>query len=137
MRYRTLFGVILLLSACAQRYAAPASSRSSAGPEQTFECVKRQMADLGYKQTSIDTDERRISGTKVDLKSRRADTQFRRMLDKLEVQVAPHADGQTSIEIQGRTFAEYTLHRGPTEVEEPASSEVKAAAQQIMKQCRG
>jgi hypothetical protein len=137
MHNRMLLGATLILSACAQRYAEPVNSRSTAAPEEAFECVKRQMNELGYKQTSIDVDGRRISGTKIDMKSRRSDTQFRRMLDKLEVEVAPHADGQTSIEVRGRTFAEYTTHRGPTEVEEKASSEVQAATRQILKQCRG
>jgi hypothetical protein len=99
--------------------------------------VKRQLTSLGYRQTSIDTDQHRITGTKIDTKPRRPDTQFRRMLDRLEVQVAPEADGQTSIDIQGRTFAEYTTQRGPTEVEEKASAEVQTAAQQLLQQCRG
>jgi hypothetical protein len=137
MHNRVLLGAALLLSACAQRYAEPVNTRSSAAPEEAFECAKRQMNELGYKQTSIDVDERRISGTKIDLKSRRADTQFRRLLDKLEVEVAPHADGQTSIEVRGRTFAEYTTQRGPTEVEEKASSEVTEATRRILERCRG
>jgi hypothetical protein len=137
MHYRLLLGGVLILSACAQRYSAAATTRTSAGPEDAFGCVKRQISALGYKQTSIDTDEHRISGTKIDPTSRRADTQFRRMLDKLEVEVAPEADGQTSIEVYGRTFAEYTTQRGPTEVEETPSENVKAATQQLLERCRG
>jgi hypothetical protein len=137
MQYRLMLGGTLLLSACAQRYAAPANTRTSAGPEETFDCVKRQLSELGYKQTAIDVDQHRISVTKIDLSARRADTQFRRMLDKLEVEVAAEADGQTSIVVQGRTFAEYTTQRGPTEVEETASPDVKAATQQLLERCRG
>jgi hypothetical protein len=137
MHYRLLLGGTLLLGACAQRYSAPARIQTSADPETTFQCVRREMADLGYKQTSIDTDERRVNGTKIDMKSRRADTQFRRILNKLEVEVAPQADGQTGIDVQGRTFAEYTTQRGPTEVEEAASSEVQTATQQLLEKCRG
>ena len=137
MHNRVLLGAALLLSACTQRYAEPVNARSSAAPEEAFECVKRQMNELGYKQTSVDVDQRRISGTKIDMKSRRSDSQFRRILDKLEVEVAPHADGQTSIEVRGRTFAEYTTQRGPTEVEEKASDEVQAATRQILERCRG
>lgn len=137
MHHRLIVGVLLILSACAQRYAAPASIRTAAGPDDTFECVKRQLSAMGYKQTSIDVDEHRISGSKVDLKSRRADTQFRRMLDKIEVEVAPQADGQTAIEVEGRTFAEYTTQRGPTEVEEKPSAEVQASSQQLLERCRG
>jgi hypothetical protein len=137
MHHRLTVGALLILSACAQRYAAPASIRTAAGPDDTFECVKRQLSAMGYKQTSIDVDEHRISGSKVDLKSRRADTQFRRMLDKIEVEVAPQADGQTAIEVEGRTFAEYTTQRGPTEVEEKPSAEVQASSQQLLEHCRG
>ena len=137
MHYRLVFGGTLLLYACAQRYAAPASAPSSLSPEETFSCVRREMPGLGYKQSSVDVDARRINGTKIDNKSRRPDTQFRRILDKLEVEVAPQANGQTGINIQGRTFAEYTTQRGPTEVEEKASDEVQSAAEQLLKRCRG
>ena len=137
MQYRLFFGGTLLLAACAQSYAAPASARTSVSPEETFGCARREMAELGYKQSSVDVDARRISGTKVDTKSRRPDTQFRRVLDKLEVEVAPQADGQTGIDIRGRTFAEYTTQRGPTEVEEKASAEVQAATKQLLQRCRG
>jgi hypothetical protein len=85
----------------------------------------------------MDNDARRVSGTKVDEKSRRPDTQFRRMLNKLEVEVAPQADGQTSLEVKGHTFAEYTTQRGPTEVEEKPSEEVRADTQQLLERCRG
>ena len=137
MDYRLLLGGALLLSACAQRYSTPARIQTSAGPEEAFQCVRKQMTDLGYKQTSVDVDERRINGTKIDMKSRRPDTQFRRMLNKLEVEVAPQADGQTSVDVRGRTFAEYTTQRGPTEVEEKASSEVEDASRQLLERCRG
>jgi hypothetical protein len=139
MYYRLWVVGCLLLSACGggQAYAAPASIKTAVAPEDAFNCVKRQMTDLGYKQSSVDSDERRVNGTKIDLKTRRPDTQFRRMVDKLEVEVSPQADGQTSIDVRGRTFAEYTTQRGPTEVEEKASPEVKAASQQMLERCRG
>lgn len=137
MQYRWFLGGTLILAACAQRYAAPADTRTSAGPEETFECVKRQMVALGYKQSSIDADEHRVSGTKIDMTARRPDTQFRRMLDKLEAEVAAESDGQTSIQVVGRTFAEYATQRGPTEVEEKPSKDVNTAAQQLLERCRG
>jgi hypothetical protein len=137
MHLRLLFGGVLVFSACTQRYAAPAGIRTSAAPDDTFNCVKRQLSALGYKQTSIDVDQHRISGSKIDMTARRPDTQFRRMLDKLNVEVAAQADGQTSIDVQARTFAEYTTQRGPTEVEEKPSSEVRSSAQQLLERCRG
>jgi hypothetical protein len=136
MHHRAWFAGTLLLAACAQRFAAETSIRTSASPDETFECVRKQLDTLGYKRTSYDTDARRISGTKIDQKTRRSDTQFRRMLDKLEVEVSPQTDGQTSIQVAGRTFAEYTTQRGPTEVEEKASQGVRSASQQLVQRCR-
>lgn len=136
MHHRVLWTGTLLLAACGQRLATPASARTSAGPEQTLDCVKQQFKELGYKQSSVDVDAHRISAAKIDEKAHRADTQFRRMLNKIDVEVAPQADGQTGIEVRGRTFAEYTTQRGPTEVEEKASNEVTTAQQQIVERCR-
>jgi hypothetical protein len=136
MHYRVLWAGALLLAGCAQRLATPITARTSAGPEETFDCVKLQLKELGYRQSSIDVDAHRISGTKIDDKTRRADTQFRRMLNKIDVEVAPQADGQTSIVVKGRTVAEYATQRGPTEVEEKASDEVRMAQQQVAERCR-
>lgn len=136
MQYPLVLGG-LLLAACAGRYSEPVTTHTSAAPQDTFECVKRQLAALGYKQSTIDTDEYRITGTKIDQNSRRPDTQFRRLLDRIEVDVSPEADGQTSIAAQGQTFAEYTTQRGPTEVEEKASEEVRTATQRLLERCRG
>ena len=136
MHYRVWLAGTLLLAACAQRFAAETSIRTSASPDQTFECVRKQLDTLGYKRTSYDTDVRRINSTKIDEKTRRSDTQFRRMLDKLEVEVSPQADGQTSMQVTGRTFADYTTQRGPTEVEEKASEGVRSASQQLVERCR-
>jgi hypothetical protein len=135
MHNRVLWAGALLLAGCAQRLATPINARTSAGPEPTFDCVKQQLKELGYRQSSIDVDAHRVSGTKIDDKTRRADTQFRRMLNKIDVEVAPQADGQTSIMVTGRTFAEYTTQRGPTEVEEKASNEVRTAQQQLVERC--
>lgn len=136
MVYRALLVGVVLVSACSRTLSTPAGTRTSAGPEETFDCVKKQLASLGYKQSSIDVDEHRITGTKIDLESRRPDTQFRRVLDRLEVEVAAEADGQTSIEVHPHTFAEYTTQRGPTEVEEKPSEEVRGAAAQLLERCR-
>jgi hypothetical protein len=63
--------------------------------------------------------------------------QFRRLANRLEVEVAPDASGQTGIDVQSHTFAEYTTQRGPTEIEEKASDQVKADAQKLLDACRG
>ncbi len=136
MHYRLLFAGTIALVGCGQKsYSAPVSMRTAASPDETFACVRKQVGELGYKQTSLDTPELRITANKVDYKTRRPDVQFRRMVEKLEVDVAAEANGQTSIQVVGRTFGEYSTHRGPTEVEENASKQVKADAQTLLDRC--
>jgi len=135
MSHRVLL-VALMLSACGQTLASPLNTRTAAGPEDTFACVRKQLGELGYKQTSNDVTEHRIAATKVDWKSRRPDVQFRRILNKLDVDVSAEADGRTSVQVLPRTFAEYTTHRGPTEVQEKSSDEAKADAEQLLERCR-
>ena len=136
MVYRLLFTGAFLLSGCSQRLSPSVSTSTSAGPEDTFDCVRKQLPELGYKQSSIDVEEHRVSGVKIDLKSRRPDTQFRRILHRIDIEVSARADGQTGIEIHPRTLAEYTTQRGPTEVEEKGSEEVRNDAQQLLERCR-
>jgi hypothetical protein len=136
MQHRVWFAGILLLSACAQPFGAKSTIQTSATPDQTFQCAQKQLDTLGYKRTSYDSDARRVNATKIDQTTRRADTQFRRLLDKLEVEVTPQSDGQTGLQATGHTYAEYTTQRGPTEVEEKASQEVRSAAQQLLDRCR-
>jgi len=137
MRYRWLVGTLLLLPACSQHYAAPSSVQTSAGPDAAFDCVKRQLPTLEYKQSSIDVAEHRITAQKYDLEARRPDVQFRRLIHRMEIEVGANAEGQTSIDVKSHTFAEYTTQRGPTEVEEKASAEVKEDAEKLLKACRG
>jgi len=136
MLYRVFLGAAVLVAGCGKPLSAPVSTRTSAGPEDTFGCVKKQLEELGYRQSSNDATDHRVAATKIDSKSRRPDVQFRRILDKLEVDVSATADGQTTIEVLPRTFAEYTTQRGPTEVQERASDVVKADAQTLMDRCR-
>jgi hypothetical protein len=137
MHYRLMAGAMLVLGACAKPYAAPASVSTAAGPDESFACIKKELAAMGYKQSSVDVDEHRVNASKIDLESRRPDTQFRRMVDKLEVDISPEANGQTGINVKARTFAEYTTQRGPTEVEEKPSAAVQESTKQLLERCRG
>lgn len=136
MLYRVLLGSAVLLAGCGKALSTAVSSRTAAGPDDTFACVKKQLGALGYRQTSTDATDYRVTATKIDSKSRRPDVQFRRILDKLDVDVSANAEGQTSIDVLPRTFAEYTTQRGPTEVQERASELVKADAQTLLERCR-
>jgi hypothetical protein len=59
------------------------------------------------------------------------------VIHRMEIEVGANAGGQTSIDVKSHTFAEYTTQRGPTEVEEKASAEVKEDAEKLLKACRG
>jgi hypothetical protein len=136
MKYGRFLVGLVAVAGCAQRYATLTETRTSAAPEAAFECVKQQLEAMGYRQTSIDMDELRINGTKIDATSRRSDTQFRRVLNKLEADISPEADGRTSIQVVPHTFAEYTTQRGPTEVEENSSEDVRRDAQTLLERCK-
>jgi hypothetical protein len=130
-----LMAAVLVLGACSRTLATPLSARTSASPQDTFDCIKRQLPALDYERTSYDDSELRISARKIDPRARRPDVQFRRVLHKLEVDVETEADGQSNIQVLARTFAEYSTQRGPTEVEETASEEVVAVARQLQQRC--
>ena len=136
MYTRVLLVGIVALAGCSKAFSAPLTTRTSAAPEETFACVRKQLGELGYKQTSLDAAEYRVTATKIDYQSRRPDVQFRRMLNKLDVDVAAEADGQTGITALGRTFAEYTTHRGPTEEQEKASEQVQSDTRVLVERCR-
>jgi hypothetical protein len=136
MDCRRFLAGFVALAGCAHAYTSPTVVRTSTAPGIVFDCVKQQIGVLGYKQSSIDTDALRVNATKIDLKTRRSDTQFRRILNKLEVEVAPGADGQTSLQVVPHTFAEYTTQRGPTEEEEKPEESVTNDAQRLVEACR-
>jgi hypothetical protein len=136
MLYREFLGAAVLLAGCGKAFSAPVSTRTAATPDDTFTCVKKQLGELGYKQTSNDADELRVTATKIDYESRRPDVQFRRMLNKIDADVAAEANGETSIKAVGRTFAEYTTHRGPNEEEEKPSDQVQSDTQTLLERCR-
>jgi len=137
MHYGVLLAGVAAVSACGQKaFSTPVSARTSAAPDETFGCMRKQLGELGYKQTSLNTSEYRVTASKVDDKTRRSDTQFRRMLNKLDVEVAAEADGQTGIKAIGSTFAEYTTQRGPTEEQEKPSKQVTSDVQTLLERCR-
>ena len=136
MVYRRFLAGFVALAGCAHAYTSPTTVKTSTAPGVVFDCVKQQIGVLGYKQTSLDADALRVNASKIDLNTRRSDTQFRRILQKLEVEVAPGADGQTSLEVVPHTFGEYTTQRGPTEVEEKPTEAVINDARTLLEACK-
>ncbi len=136
MAYRRFLAGCVALAGCAHAYASPTVVRTSAASGVVFDCIKQQLGVLGYKQSSIDTDALRVNASKLDLMTRRSDTQFRRIINKLQAEVGAEADGQTRLEVVPQTFAEYTTQRGPTEEEEKPSKDVAADGQRLVEACQ-
>lgn len=126
------------LAACVGGSLATRLTDTSPAPApDVFECARGQLKAAGFAQSSYDAEMRRVTGRKYDETQRRPDTQFRRMVDRLEVQVDPAASsGLSAIEVEATTFAEMTTQRGPTEVQEKASTTARSAAQSIIEKCR-
>jgi hypothetical protein len=101
-----------------------------------FECLRNQLKSVGFAQTSYDADELRITARKYDETVRRPDVTFRRLVDRLEIVVAPGTgDAITNIAVDAKTFAEYNTHRGPTEEQEQTSATAQTAAQTLIQKC--
>jgi molybdopterin biosynthesis enzyme len=136
MRSHPMFGTLVLVCACGGgTYLTTLRASPSASPADAIACVRSKLDPLGYKQTSFDEADNRVTARKVDTSVHRADPRYRRNIDRLEIEAAPGADGKTSLKVIGRTFAEFETQRGPTEEEERASTGVKQSAQAILDAC--
>jgi hypothetical protein len=125
------------LAACIGGSLATRVSDTSPSPApDVLDCARGQLKALGFTESSYDSDRLRVTARKFDETQRRPDTQFRRMVDRLAIEVGPASDGAvTAIMVDASTFAEMTTQRGPTEVQEKASDAARSAAQTILQKC--
>jgi hypothetical protein len=136
MRLHPTLGTLLLVGACGgATYPVTLTASPSTSAADAIDCVRGQFRKLGYQQTAYDEIDFRVTARKNDNSVQRADPQYRRNIDRLEIQAAPTADGKTSLTVTGRTFAELETHRGPTEEEQQASAGVKQSSQAILDAC--
>jgi hypothetical protein len=136
MRLPPTLGTLLLVGACGgATYPVTLTASPSTSAADAIDCVRGQFRKLGYQQTAYDEIDFRVTARKNDNSVQRADPQYRRNIDRLEIQAAPTADGKTSLTVTGRTFAELETHRGPTEEEQQASAGVKQSSQAILDAC--
>jgi hypothetical protein len=137
--FRSLLTLIvgLAIVGCAGGTRTTSLSGTSPVPApDAFECLQNQLKTVGFAQTSYDTDELRITARKFDETVRRPDVTFRRLVDRLEITVAPGAGvAVTDIAVNAKTFAEYNTHRGPTEEQEKTSTTAQSAAQTLIQKC--
>lgn len=132
-----LIALPLGAAACVGGQLTSTMNGPSAAPvPDAFGCVRDQIKSVGFTQTSYNSDEFRVTALKFDQTKRRPDVQFRRMVDRLEIEVAPGTgEAVTNITVDAKTFAELTTHRGPTEEQEKTSTTARAAAQTILQKC--
>ena len=126
---------LLLPAGCGGTLYLAIKGTSPRPPAEVFDCVRSQILVLGYTQTSFDVQDHRITARKYDLETRLADTQFRRMTERLLIEVGNSPQGSTQLRIGAHTFAELATQRGPTEIEQDASPAVRAAAQTLLEAC--
>jgi hypothetical protein len=135
MRSLPMLGMLLLVGACGGTFYTTLTATPSAGPTEVISCARSKLGSLGYEESSFDQAENRVTARKIDDSIHRADPTYRRNIDRLELEAAAGADGNTSLTVIGHTFAEFETHRGPTEQEEQASANVKQSAQAIVDTC--
>lgn len=135
----SLLACLLAGVACAGGALATTTVQPSQAPApDAFACVREQLKAVDFSQTSYDTERLRLTARRLDEEQRRPDTQFRRMVDRLEFEVAPGTgEALSTITVTASTFAELTTQRGPTEVQEKTSETARAAAQTILSNCSG
>jgi hypothetical protein len=130
--------IVVFTAACAGGQMT--SSYMAASPAPTpdvFACTRKQLKANRFDQTSIDVNDNRLTARKYNENVTRPDVTFRRLVDRLEIEVAPGAGGDTvtTVSVKARTFAETVNQRGPTEEQERTSDTAKAAAQSIVDKC--
>jgi hypothetical protein len=128
-----------LLAACSNAPLATTLTASSPSPApDVFQCAREQIKALEFDQSSIDVREHRLNARRYDETARRPDVQFRRLVDRLEIEANPASGGAvTTLKVTPRTFGEYTTQRGPTETQERTSQTAQDAAQKLIERCGG
>lgn len=126
---------LLLPAGCGGTLYLAINGTSPRPPVEVFDCVRTQIPVLGFTQTSIDPEEHRITARRFDAGARKADTRFRRMVERLSIELTSSAEGGARLEIAAHSLAELMTPRGPTEIEESASPAVRAAAQKLLEAC--
>jgi hypothetical protein len=137
MRFPTFLVATGLLGGCANAPLGMTLTAASPSPApDVFQCARAQLKTIQFDQSSLDLNEQRVTARRYDLTARRPDVQFRRLVERLEIQAVPGTgDTVTTLKVTARTFAEYTTQRGPTEEQERTSETARGAAQTILQKC--
>jgi hypothetical protein len=134
--YRPLL-IALLTAGCGGQMTSSYMAASPSAAPDVFACVRKQLKANKFTQTSIDINDTRLTARKYDESVRRPDATFRRLVDRLEIEVAPGAGGDTvtTLSVLARTFGETVNQRGPTETQEKTSQSAQVTSQAIVDSC--
>ena len=127
----------VLLAGCGGgAFASTVTENSPRPAPDVYQCARSQLKAVGFSQTSYDENDQRVTAKKYAYVTR-PDVAFRRLVDRLTVEVQPAGSGEamSTISVQAATFAERQTHRGPTEEQERTSETARQAAQTIADRC--
>lgn len=134
----TLRAVAVLLVptlGCASTLYLTVAGASSRPGGDVFDCARSQLPGLGFTEDSRDLRRQRVTAHRYDWERRLSDTRFRRMVDRLVVEVAETAAAGSHLRVEAHSFAQLATQRGPTEFEQSASPVVRGAAQALRDAC--
>ncbi len=123
------------LLACGGNIYHGQASQTATAPGDVYTCARTELRQLGYQERSHDDLDFRVVAERIDDTVRRPDTQFRRLFDRMIVEIAPDAAGSTRMVIEAHTFAELQTQRGQTFDEESVRPKAKADAQALAQRC--
>ena len=132
--------LIAFSAGCAGKQMTSSLTAASPSPApDVFACARNQLKAIRFDQTSYDLNDYRLTGRRYNEKVTRPDVSFRRLVDRLEITVAPGAGGDSVsvLSVNARTFAETVTQRGPTETQESTSATADSAAHAIVDKCGG
>jgi hypothetical protein len=136
MRSHPMLGTLLLAVACGGgTFFTRLAATPSTSPPDVIACSRAKLTQLGYQQTAFDQIENRLTASKIDNTVARPDPQFRRNVNRIEVEATAGGDGKTALTVVGHTVGEFETRRGPTGVEEKASADANQAAQAVVQSC--
>jgi tRNA nucleotidyltransferase (CCA-adding enzyme) len=113
------------------------SVSAAMGPQDSYDCVRKQLKAMKYKEESHDDDAHRVIARKENTELAVSATTLRKTFDQLVTEIHADASGTTVIKVEAHSFREYQTARGPTVDEQEATQLVQADASELLKQCQG
>lgn len=128
---------VLVLAACGRTLVSSLNTRSTMSPPDAFECVMKTFEAEGFKRSSYDKDEYRISARRVNTKISFSNVQFQKAYDVIEVDINSGASGETEMKLAASTMAEYFSQAGQVFETQQTSADAQEAARTIASRCGG